>query len=46
MSNSKGRKSEMRMVNILCIVGAFLEGLSGIATWTSAVYIYLYVVGR
>jgi len=46
VANEKGRKAEIRLVNLLCIVGACLEGVAGLSNWYGVTYLAVFVVGR
>eukprot|EP00752_Nemacystus_decipiens_P018391 g16495.t1 len=46
VANPKGRKAEIQLVNVLCILGASLEGFAGLTEWFSAGYVFVFAIGR
>ena len=46
VSNPKGRKAEIQLVNALCILGASLEGFAGLGEWFSVGYVFIFALGR
>ncbi|CAM9800570.1 unnamed protein product [Hapterophycus canaliculatus] len=42
----RGRKAEIRFVNVICVVGALIEGMSGLLDWFSVKYVLIFVAGR
>ncbi|CAB1101989.1 unnamed protein product [Ectocarpus sp. CCAP 1310/34] len=45
-SKRGGRKAEIRLVNLLCIFGATLEGMAGMTTWDNLNVVLLFAFGR
>eukprot|EP00903_Cladosiphon_okamuranus_P020012 g18382.t1 len=46
VANPKGRKAEIQLVNVLCILGASLEAFAGLKEWLSVGYVLFFVIGR
>lgn len=46
LGNYYGRKAEMRLVNVLCLIGAVVEVCSGMHLWTTPWYVFVYSIGR
>ncbi|CAM9809308.1 unnamed protein product [Ectocarpus fasciculatus] len=45
-SKRGGRKAEIRLVNLLCIFGATLEGIAGLIVWDTVKGVFLFAFGR